>query len=226
VIDKHKNEGERGTTIYIALWKFNDVFDFTVIDAPGYRGVIKNMSTGTSQADVAVLFVPAYQDGIKAGIAKDRHSRKHALLALALLALTLGVKQMIVAVNKMDASMVAYKDGRYNEIKEEMLRILTKTGCSSATTARTRCPDLGGWAGDNMVEPSPTSLTCRGSSSMKTVTTPPPVHQAPPPFPLYPSIPHTPPLQRLLTHLPTLPHDQRHVPHILHIFLHNHSLAG
>jgi len=149
VLDKLKAERERGITIDIALWKFEtDVFDFTIIDAPGHRDFIKNMITGTSQADVAVLIVPADQGGFEAGIAKDGQTREHALLAL-----TLGVKQMIVAVNKMDDSMVAYKDGRYNEIKEEMLRILTNIGWQCDDGQIPFVP-ISGWAGDNMVEPS------------------------------------------------------------------------
>ena len=149
VLDKLKAERERGITIDIALWKFEtDVFDFTIIDAPGHRDFIKNMITGTSQADVAVLIVPADQGGFEAGIAKDGQTREHALLAL-----TLGVKQMIVAVNKMDDSMVAYKDGRYNEIKEEMLRILTNIGWQCDDGQIPFVP-ISGWAGDNMVEAS------------------------------------------------------------------------
>jgi len=95
-----------------------------------------------------VLIVPADQGGFEAGIAKDGQTREHALLAL-----TLGVKQMIVAVNKMDDSMVAYKDGRYNEIKEEMLRILTNIGWQCDDGQIPFVP-ISGWAGDNMVEPS------------------------------------------------------------------------
>ena len=149
VLDKLKAERERGITIDIALWKFEtDVFDFTIIDAPGHRDFIKNMITGTSQADVAVLIVPADQGGFEAGIAKDGQTREHALLAL-----TLGVKQMIVAVNKMDDSMVAYKDGRYNEIKEEMLRILTNIGWQCDDGQIPFVP-ISGWVGDNMVEAS------------------------------------------------------------------------
>merc|ERR1712039_248912 len=98
VLDNLKAERERGITIDIALWKFESPkFYFTVIDAPGHRDFIKNMITGTSQADCAILVIASPTGEFEAGIAKNGQTREHALLAF-----TLGVKQMIVLVNKMD----------------------------------------------------------------------------------------------------------------------------
>jgi elongation factor 1-alpha len=96
VLDKLKAERERGITIDIALWKFETVrYYCTVIDAPGHRDFIKNMITGTSQADCAVLIIDSTTGGFEAGISKDGQTREHALLAF-----TLGVKQMICCCNK------------------------------------------------------------------------------------------------------------------------------
>lgn len=111
VLDKLKAERERGITIDIALWKFEtSKYYVTIIDAPGHRDFIKNMITGiihcflikdlnlclgTSQADCAVLVVACGTGEFEAGISKNGQTREHALLAQ-----TLGVKQLIVACNK------------------------------------------------------------------------------------------------------------------------------
>merc|ERR1711898_30875 len=117
VLDKLKAERERGITIDIALWKFQSPkYYFTIIDAPGHRDFIKNMITGTSQADAAVLMIASGEGEFEAGFSKDGQTREHALLAQ-----TMGVRQMIVAINKMDDKSVAYKEARFNEIKSELV---------------------------------------------------------------------------------------------------------
>lgn len=124
VLDKLKAERERGITIDIALWKFETSKYFcTVIDAPGHRDFIKNMITGTSQADLAVLAIDSTPGGFEAGISKDGQTREHALLAY-----TLGVKQLICALNKMDATEPKYSEARYNEIKKEVSSYLKRVG--------------------------------------------------------------------------------------------------
>jgi elongation factor 1-alpha len=147
VLDKLKAERERGITIDIALWKFETAKGvFTIIDAPGHRDFIKNMITGTSQADVAILIIAAGQGEFEAGISKDGQTREHALLAF-----TMGVKQMVVAINKMDDKSVNWDQKRYEEIKKEVSDYLKKIGYN---------PDkvpfipISGWFGDNMIEKS------------------------------------------------------------------------
>jgi len=147
VLDKLKAERERGITIDIALWKFETPkYYVTIIDAPGHRDFIKNMITGTSQADAAVLVVPAGVGEFEAGISKDGQTREHALLAF-----TLGVKQMIVAVNKMDSTEPKYSQDRYEEIKKEVSGFLKKVGYNSDAVPFV---PISGWHGDNMLEAS------------------------------------------------------------------------
>jgi elongation factor 1-alpha len=145
VLDKLKAERERGITIDISLWKFESVkYYVTIIDAPGHRDFIKNMITGTSQADCAVLIVAAGVGEFEAGISKNGQTREHALLAY-----TLGVKQMIVAINKMDSTEPPYSDKRYEEIKSEVSQYVKKIGWNPVAIPFV---PISGWAGDNMVE--------------------------------------------------------------------------
>ena len=145
VLDKLKAERERGITIDIALWKFEtSKYYFTIIDAPGHRDFIKNMITGTSQADIAVLVIASPTGEFEAGISKNGQTREHALLAY-----TLGVKQMIVATNKMDSTSPPYSKERYEEIKGEVSNFLKKVGYKPAVIPFV---PISGWHGDNMIE--------------------------------------------------------------------------
>jgi len=149
VLDKLKAERERGITIDIALWKFETTkYYFTIIDAPGHRDFIKNMITGTSQADVAILIVASGEGEFEAGIGKNGQTREHALLAF-----TLGVKQMIVCVNKMDcpAGGIKYNEVRYKEIVTEVSTYLKKIGYNPE---KIPFVPISGWEGDNMLERS------------------------------------------------------------------------
>ncbi|KAF2968635.1 translation elongation factor 1-alpha (TEF) [Xylaria multiplex] len=143
VLDKLKAERERGITIDIALWKFETPkYYVTVIDAPGHRDFIKNMITGTSQADCAILIIAAGTGEFEAGISKDGQTREHALLAF-----TLGVKQLIVAINKMDTAQ--WSEQRFNEIVKETSSFIKKVGFNPKTVAFV---PISGFHGDNMLE--------------------------------------------------------------------------
>src|SRR5512136_1277142 len=117
VFDNLKEERERGVTIDVAHKRFDtDKYYFTIIDAPGHRDFVKNMITGTSQADAAVLVVGAAEG-------PQTQTREHIFLAR-----TLGVEQLIVAVNKMDATKPEYSEARFNEIKAEVSTLLKGIG--------------------------------------------------------------------------------------------------
>ena len=148
VLDKLKAERERGITIDIALWKFeSEKSVFTIIDAPGHRDFIKNMITGTSQADVAILMIASPSGEFEAGWSKEGQTREHALLAF-----TMGVKKMICCCNKMDAKGADYKEERYNEIKAEVSTYLKQVGYKIDEVPFI---PISGWNGDNMLELSP-----------------------------------------------------------------------
>merc|ERR1711973_415527 len=147
VLDKLKAERERGITIDIQLMNFGTAkYYVTIIDAPGHRDFIKNMITGTSQADCAVLIIAASTGEFEAGISKDGQTREHALLAY-----TLGVKQMIVGVNKIDNTEPPYSETRFNEIQKEIGGYIKKVGYNPKAVA---IVPISGWVGDNMIEPS------------------------------------------------------------------------
>ena len=115
VMDKLGEERERGVTIDLAHQKFStNKYDFTVVDCPGHRDFVKNMITGASQADAAVLVVAA-DDGIMP------QTKEHVFLSK-----TLGINQLIVAVNKMD--IVDYSEDKYNEIKDQVSELIKTVG--------------------------------------------------------------------------------------------------
>jgi len=168
VLDKLKAERERGITIDIALWKFETPrYQVTVIDAPGHRDFIKNMITGTSQADCAILIIATGIGEFEAGISKDGQTREHALLAF-----TLGVRQIIVACNKMDTCK--WSEDRFNEIVKETTNFIKKVGYNPKSVPFV---PISGWHGDNMLEESTnmawykgwTKETKAGSSKGKTL---------------------------------------------------------
>merc|ERR1712084_160827 len=160
VLDKLKAERERGITIDIALWKFETPkYHVTVIDAPGHRDFIKNMITGTSQADCAVLIVASGTGEFEAGISKNGQTREHALLAF-----TLGVKQMIIAANKMDNTEPPYSQKRFEEISKEITSYVKKVGYDPK---RVPVVPISGWHGDNMIEPSENMAWYKGWKALE-----------------------------------------------------------
>ncbi|MHB1507769.1 MAG: translation elongation factor EF-1 subunit alpha [Cuniculiplasma sp.] len=140
VMDRYKEERERGVTIDLSHRKFEtDKFYFTIIDAPGHRDFVKNMITGTSQADAAMLVISARDgDGIMA------QTREHAFLAK-----TLGVQQLIVLINKMDATQPPYSEKRFNDVKAEVDKFLGSVGYKQYTLL-----PISGYKGDNIIKKS------------------------------------------------------------------------
>jgi elongation factor 1-alpha len=122
VFDRLKEERQRGITIDLAFRKFETKSKyFTIIDAPGHADFVKNMITGASQADAAILVVSGKKGEMEVGIAANGQTREHAYLAQ-----TLGVKQLVVAINKADNW--EYKEDRYNEVKDAVSDLLKNIG--------------------------------------------------------------------------------------------------
>jgi len=157
-MDTQKDERDRGVTIKCTTKEFfTDDYHYSVIDAPGHRDFIKNMISGAAQADVGVLMVPA--DGnFTTAIQKGDHkqgivqgqTRQHARLINLL-----GVKQLVIGINKMDADLALYKEERYNEIRDEMKSMLIKVGWPKGFVEK-KVPviPISGWCGDNLLEKS------------------------------------------------------------------------
>ena len=157
-MDRQKEERARGVTISCTTKEFyTERWHYTIIDAPGHRDFIKNMISGAAQADVCLLMVPA--DGnFTTAIQKGDHkaaeiqgqTRQHARLINLL-----GVKQLIVGVNKMDSDVAGYKQARYEEIRDEMCHMLCKVGWKpDFVKASVPVLPISGWMGDNLITKS------------------------------------------------------------------------
>ena len=147
VLENLKEERERGVTIDLRFLQFpTKKYNMTVIDAPGHRDFIKNMITGASQADAAVLFSSAKKGEFEAGIGAGGQTREHAFLAF-----TLGIRQLIVAINKMDDSTVNWSKDRYDEMKNELSRMLKIVGFK---IEKINFIPVSGWKGDNLATKS------------------------------------------------------------------------
>jgi len=156
LMDREKEERERGVTINIAYQKFETQKNIiTIIDAPGHRDFIKNMITGTSQADAAVLVVAA-DDGIMP------QTREHAVLAF-----TLGVDQLIVVINKMD--LVNFDQGAYEKLKKDLQDLLTSIGYRKASEFL--YIPVSAFHGEGIAKPSPRMPWYKGPTFIEALET-------------------------------------------------------
>ncbi len=148
ILDKMKEERDRGITIDLTFMKFETRnYIFTIIDAPGHRDFVKNMITGASQADAAILVVSARKGEFEAGMSPEGQTREHLLLAK-----TMGIEQVIVAVNKMDAPDVNYDQKRYEQIVGILKKFMKGLGFKVEDIPFI---PVSAWKGDNLIERSP-----------------------------------------------------------------------
>src|SRR5208337_247726 len=145
VLDELKDERERGVTIDLAFQKFETPkFFYTLIDAPGHRDFIKNMITGASEADAAILVVSAKKGEEDVALNPGGQAREHAFLLF-----TLGVRQMAVCINKMNDQTVKYSEQRFNEAKQDVENLLKNVGFP---VAKINIIPVSGWTGENLVK--------------------------------------------------------------------------
>ena len=147
ILDRVKEERERGLTIDLAFQKFETKkYYFTLIDAPGHRDFVKNMITGASQADAAILVVSAKKGEAEVGISPGGQTREHAYLSFVL-----GIRQLIVLINKMDDASVNWSKERYDEVKQMSADLLKTIGYD---VSKINFIPVSGWLGDNLTEKS------------------------------------------------------------------------
>jgi len=155
VMDQLKEERERGITIDIAHKEFQTPkYYFTIIDAPGHRDFVKNMITGASQADAAVL-VLSCADGVQA------QTREHAYLAKVL-----GINQLIVGINKMDA--VNYDRVKYEDVKASIMNLLKTVGYD---TSKILAVPYSALAGENVTKKSDKMTWYNGPTLLEALDT-------------------------------------------------------
>lgn len=119
VTDTLKEERQRGISINYSTFKFETPhYLYNIIDAPGHKNYVKNMITGASQADIALLVVDSTPGGLESGISPLGQTREHAILARSM-----GIQNLIVVVNKMDDQTVNYQEERFDQVVLQMKEV-------------------------------------------------------------------------------------------------------
>lgn len=147
-LDRLKEERERGLTIALSFMKFETPkYYWTIIDAPGHRDFVKNMITGASQADAALLVVSAKTGEYEAGMSREGQTMEHIVLAR-----TMGIDQVVVAITKMDIAEPPYSKDRYLKIVDGLKKFMRGLGYKVETIPFV---PVSGWLGENLVDRSP-----------------------------------------------------------------------
>ncbi len=127
ILDTTEEERNKGITVEVGRAFFETPNKrFTILDAPGHKSFVANMIQGAAQADIAVLVISARKGEFETGFEKGGQTREHALLAK-----TLGVRVLIVVINKMDESTVAWSKERYDECVSKLTPFLKQSGYNS-----------------------------------------------------------------------------------------------
>ena len=168
-LDRLKEERDRGVTIALTFMKFETPkYYWTIIDAPGHRDFVKNMITGASQADVALLVVSAKSGEFEAGMSREGQTMEHIVLAR-----TMGIDQMIVAISKMDITDPPWSQERYNKVVDTLKKFMKSLGYK---VDKIPFVPVSGWTGDNILEKSQNMPWYKGPTLVEALdaTVPPP----------------------------------------------------
>lgn len=157
VLDSTEEERNRGITVNVAMNQFQtNSKKFVLLDAPGHKDFVSHMITGASQADAALLVVDASKGGFEAGFIAEGQTKEHILLVRSL-----GVKELIVAVNKMDT--VEWNRDRYKDIVDQLKPFLLQAGFKESLVKFLPCS---GFVGTNLVSNEEKELAWYQGSSL------------------------------------------------------------
>jgi peptide chain release factor subunit 3 len=124
IMDTSEEERAKGKTVEVGRAHFSTPAKrYTILDAPGHKNYVPNMIAGAAQADVGVLVISARRGEFETGFERGGQTREHALLAK-----TLGVKYLVVVVNKMDEPTVRWSQDRYDECCSKLKPFLKQCG--------------------------------------------------------------------------------------------------
>uniref|UniRef100_A0A7S4H849 Tr-type G domain-containing protein n=2 Tax=Guillardia theta TaxID=55529 RepID=A0A7S4H849_GUITH len=150
VLDGHAEERERGVTIDVGVTHFKTEHRHVqLLDAPGHKDFVPSMISGAAQADAAILVIDGSTGEFESGFHSGGQTVEHAILVRSL-----GVQQMIVAVNKLDN--VDYSKDRYEQIQDELSRFLVKAGFRASDVFFIPCS---GFSGENLLQRKDARLT-------------------------------------------------------------------
>ncbi len=171
-LDRLKEERDRGVTIALTFMKFETPkYYWTIIDAPGHRDFIKNMITGASQADVALLVVSAKSGEFEAGMSREGQTMEHIVLAR-----TMGINQVIVAITKMDITDPPWSKERFEKVVATLKKFMRSLGYK---VDQIPFVPVSGWTGDNIIEKSPNMPWYKGPTLVEALDS-----VVPPPKPI------------------------------------------
>jgi len=147
VMDTNEEEKTKGKTVEVGRAHFKtEKKRYTILDAPGHKNYVPNMIAGVAQADIGILVISARKGEFESGFDRNGQTREHAILAK-----TLGVKKLVVAVNKMDEATVNWSLERFEEIKENLGKWLARNGYNLKQDVS--FVPISGYTGVNLVKP-------------------------------------------------------------------------